>query len=63
MGWLALRAVGDFVVEVLVTLGLVLACTAVATHLHVSAPLAAVAAGLLVGLARRTADPGGPVLA
>ncbi|THF68346.1 sodium:proton antiporter [Deinococcus sp. Arct2-2] len=49
LGYLALRAVDDFVVEVLVTLGLVLACTAVALHLHVSAPLAAVAAGLLVG--------------
>ncbi|BDP43927.1 sodium:proton antiporter (plasmid) [Deinococcus aetherius] len=49
LGYVALRAVNDFVVEVLVTLGLVLACTAVATHLHVSAPLAAVAAGLLVG--------------
>ncbi|UBV44574.1 sodium:proton antiporter (plasmid) [Deinococcus taeanensis] len=49
LAYLALRSVHDFVVEVLVTLGLVLACTAVATHLHVSAPLAAVAAGLLVG--------------
>ena len=49
IGWLALKAVGDFVTEVLLTLGLVLAITAVATHLHVSAPLAAVAAGLLVG--------------
>ncbi|GGM13289.1 cation:proton antiporter [Deinococcus aerophilus] len=49
VGWLALRSVGDFVVEVLVTLGVVLACTAVAANLHVSAPLAAVAAGLLIG--------------
>ncbi|ACO46535.1 sodium:proton antiporter [Deinococcus deserti] len=49
LGYVALRSVHDFVVEVLVTLGLVLACTAVAAHLHVSAPLAAVAAGLLVG--------------
>lgn len=49
IGWLALRAVGDFVTEVLLTLGLVLAIAAVAGHLHVSAPLAAVAAGLLVG--------------
>ncbi|TSA87469.1 sodium:proton antiporter [Deinococcus detaillensis] len=49
IGWLALRALDDFVAEVLVTLSLVLACTAVATQLHVSAPLAAVAAGLLVG--------------
>ncbi|AZI44518.1 sodium:proton antiporter (plasmid) [Deinococcus psychrotolerans] len=49
IAWLALRALDDFVAEVLVTLSLVLACTAVATQLHVSAPLAAVAAGLLVG--------------
>lgn len=48
-GYLALRTVQDFVVEVLLTLGIVLACTAVAVHLGVSAPLAAVAAGLLVG--------------
>lgn len=49
LGYLALRAVNDFVTEVLITLGLVLVATAVAAHLHVSAPLAAVAAGLLVG--------------
>ena len=49
IGWFALRLVDDFVVEVLITLGVVMACTAVAAHLHTSAPLAAVAAGLLVG--------------
>ncbi|CAM3579842.1 cation:proton antiporter [Deinococcus frigens] len=49
VGWLALRSVSDFVVEVLVTLSVVLACTAIAAGLHVSAPLAAVAAGLLIG--------------
>ncbi|MFK7604020.1 cation:proton antiporter [Deinococcus sp. SM5_A1] len=49
LGWLALRSVSDFVVEVLVTLSVVLACTAIAANLHVSAPLAAVAAGLLIG--------------
>ena len=49
LGFLGLRLVHDFVTEVLVTLGVVLACTAVAAHFHVSAPLAAVAAGLLVG--------------
>ncbi|OLV15849.1 cation:proton antiporter [Deinococcus marmoris] len=49
VGWLALRSVSDFVVEVLVTLSVVLACTAIAANLHVSAPLAAVAAGLLIG--------------
>ena len=50
LAYLALRAVDDFVTEMLVTLGLVLALTAVADRFHVSAPLAAVAAGLLVGL-------------
>jgi CPA1 family monovalent cation:H+ antiporter len=50
LAYLALRAVDDFVTEMLVTLGLVLALTAVADRLHLSAPLAAVAAGLLVGL-------------
>lgn len=49
LGYLALKAVNDFVTEVLITLGVVLALTAIATHLHVSAPLAAVAAGLLMG--------------
>ena len=50
VAFLALRAVDDFVTEMLASLGLVLALTAVAEKLHVSAPLAAVAAGLLVGL-------------
>lgn len=48
--YLALRQVSDFVTEMLVTLGLVLGLTAIAVHLHVSAPLAAVAAGLIVGV-------------
>lgn len=48
--YLALRQVNDFVTEMLVTLGLVLGLTAIAVHLHVSAPLAAVAAGLIVGV-------------
>ncbi len=50
VAFLALRAVDDFITEMLATLGLVLALTAVAAKLQVSAPLAAVAAGLLVGL-------------
>ncbi|AAF12552.1 sodium:proton antiporter (plasmid) [Deinococcus radiodurans] len=49
LGFLALKRVDDFVTEVLLTLGVVMACTAIATHLHVSGPLAAVAAGLLMG--------------
>jgi monovalent cation:H+ antiporter, CPA1 family len=58
VGWLALRAVDDFVVEVLVTLGLVMACTAVAGSVHTSAPLAAVAAGLLVGFLKERSPTG-----
>lgn len=49
VGYLALKSVDDFVTEMLVSLGLVLGLTALAFHLHTSAPLAAVAAGLLVG--------------
>lgn len=49
VGYLALRSVSDFVTEVLLTLAVVLSLTALATHLHTSAPLAAVAAGLLMG--------------
>lgn len=50
IGWWVLRMMDDFVVEVLITLGVVISCTAVAAHLHTSAPLAAVAAGLVIGL-------------
>lgn len=50
IGWWAVRRADDFVVEVLITLGVVVSCTAVAAHLHTSAPLAAVAAGLVIGL-------------
>ncbi len=49
VGLLLIRAVPDYVTEVLVSLGIVAVLTAVAFHLTVSAPLAAVAAGLLVG--------------
>jgi len=50
VGWWAIRQTDDFVVEVLIALGVVISCTALASHLHTSAPLAAVAAGLVVGL-------------
>jgi monovalent cation:H+ antiporter, CPA1 family len=50
IGWWAVRRMDDFVVEVLITLGVVTSCTATALHLHTSAPLAAVAAGLVIGL-------------
>jgi CPA1 family monovalent cation:H+ antiporter len=49
VGLLLIRSVPDYVTEVLVSLGVVVILTAVAFHLTVSAPLAAVAAGLLVG--------------
>lgn len=58
VGWLALRVVHDFEVEVLVTLGVVMACTAIAGALHTSAPLAAVAAGLLVGFLKERVPSG-----
>ncbi|WP_293914565.1 sodium:proton antiporter [Deinococcus sp.] len=58
IGWISLRLVDDFVVEVLITLGVVMACTAVAAHLHTSAPLAAVAAGLLVGFLKERVPHG-----
>lgn len=45
----AMRAVGDFPVEVLITLALVAGTYAVAQKLGTSGPLAVVAAGLLVG--------------
>jgi CPA1 family monovalent cation:H+ antiporter len=48
-GLVAMRLVDDYVTEVLISLGLVLSLTAIAFKIGVSAPLAAVAAGLLVG--------------
>ena len=47
--FLALRSIDEYVVEVLITLALVTATYGLATHLHVSGPLAVVAAGLLIG--------------
>jgi CPA1 family monovalent cation:H+ antiporter len=49
LAFLALRSIDDYVVEVLITLALVAASYGIATHLHVSGPLAVVAAGLLIG--------------
>ena len=49
VGLTGMRLVEDVVTEVMISLGVVLVLTAVAVHLHVSGPLAAVAAGLLVG--------------
>ncbi|TXN33540.1 sodium:proton antiporter [Methylobacterium sp. WL19] len=45
----AMRTIDDFPVEVLITLALVTGTYALAQKLHVSGPLAVVAAGLLVG--------------
>ena len=45
----AMRLIDDYGIEVLITLALVTATYAVAQRLHVSGPLAVVAAGLLIG--------------
>jgi CPA1 family monovalent cation:H+ antiporter len=47
--YLLLRSVDHYQVEVLLTLGLVFGGNALASRLHVSGPLAMVAAGLLIG--------------
>jgi CPA1 family monovalent cation:H+ antiporter len=47
--YLLLRSVDNYQVEVLLTLGLVFGGNALASRLHVSGPLAMVAAGLLIG--------------
>ncbi len=49
LGILVMRTVDDYRVEVLITLALAFGGYALARHLHVSGPLAAVVAGLLVG--------------
>lgn len=52
LGWLTyyfLKQIDDYNVEVIITLATVMAGTVIATHLHVSAPLAMVVAGLIIG--------------
>ncbi|CAH0998860.1 Na(+)/H(+) antiporter NhaP [Neolewinella maritima] len=52
LGWVTfrlLKSIDDFSTEVIITLAAVMVGTVVAEHLHLSAPLAMVAAGLLVG--------------
>lgn len=49
-----LRTVDNYQVEVLITLALVMASYAAAEAMHISAPIAAVAAGLLIGNHGRT---------
>jgi len=52
IGWLAfkmMKSIDNYEVEVIVTLAAVMGGTILAQHLHVSAPLAMVSAGLLIG--------------
>ena len=52
MGYIAyrlMRSISNYEVEVLITLALVMATHVVAVYLHMSAPLAVVVAGLLIG--------------
>ena len=52
LGWITyrlLRSIDDYDIEVIITLATVMAGTAIAHELHVSAPLAVVTAGLIVG--------------
>ncbi|WP_046754874.1 cation:proton antiporter [Kordia jejudonensis] len=52
LGWITyrlLKSIDDYDIEVIITLATVMAGTAIAHKLHVSAPLAMVTAGLIVG--------------
>jgi CPA1 family monovalent cation:H+ antiporter len=52
LGWLTyyfLKKIDDYNIEVIITLATVMTGTIIATHLHVSAPLAMVVAGLVIG--------------
>lgn len=52
LGWLTfrlMRTIDDYPLEVLLTLGLAFGGYSLAVHLHVSAPIMAVCAGLLIG--------------
>ena len=52
LGWLTyyfMKKIDDYNIEVIITLATVMTGTIIATHLHVSAPLAMVVAGLMVG--------------
>jgi len=59
LGWLAyrlMRSIDDYDVEVIITLALVMGGTALAQKFHLSAPLAMVTAGLMVGNDRARAS-------
>lgn len=49
LGYFLLRRIDNYQVEILITLALVTAGYALATHLHLSGPLAMVVAGLMIG--------------
>lgn len=52
IGWImyrTMKTIDDYDIEVIITLAAVMTGTVIAQHLHVSAPLAMVAAGLMVG--------------
>jgi CPA1 family monovalent cation:H+ antiporter len=49
IGFLALRSIDEYKVEVLITLAIVMGGYSLASHLHVSGPLAMVVAGIITG--------------
>jgi monovalent cation:H+ antiporter, CPA1 family len=48
-GYLALRSIDNYKVEILITLAIVMGGYSIASHLHISGPLAMVVAGLITG--------------
>lgn len=48
-GFLALRSIDNYKVEILITVGIVMGGYNIASHLHISGPLAMVVAGLITG--------------
>lgn len=54
IGFLALRSIDDYKVEVLITLAIVMGGYYAASHLHVSGPLAMVIAGIITGNKSKT---------
>ena len=54
VGFLALRSIDEYKVEVLITLAIVMGGYTLASHLHVSGPLAMVVAGIITGNKSKT---------
>lgn len=52
-GYLAMRSIDDYKVEVMITLAVVMGGYLAASHLHVSGPLAMVVAGIIIGTKSR----------